>query len=56
MVCWRKHVGRTLKRAEAFRYVADYQAASVDLADARSLVADAESFVFSIRSHLRKIK
>lgn len=44
-------LGRALKRAETFRYVADYQGDAVDLDDARTLVADAEIFVAGVRAY-----
>jgi uncharacterized protein (UPF0332 family) len=38
-------LGRLLKRAEAFRYVADYESGSIAADDARWLVDQAEVFV-----------
>jgi uncharacterized protein (UPF0332 family) len=47
-----KQTGRLLKRAEAFRYVADYESDRVGLSDARELVEQAETFVSAVRTHL----
>ncbi|OIQ93997.1 hypothetical protein GALL_240030 [mine drainage metagenome] len=49
-----KEAGRLLKHAEAFRYVADYSDNAVDLADARNMVEQAESFVAIVRSILER--
>ncbi|MDE2005480.1 MAG: HEPN domain-containing protein [Rhodospirillales bacterium] len=49
-----KETGRLLKHAEAFRYVADYSDDAVDLADARTMVEQAESFVMAVRSILER--
>lgn len=43
-----RDLGRMLKRAEETRIVADYAADSVDLSDARDLVAQAQAFVLAI--------
>jgi len=40
-----RDLGRLLKRAEAFRYVADYESGSIAADDARYLVDQAEVFV-----------
>lgn len=40
-----RDLGRLLKRAEAFRYVADYESGSIAADDARCLVDQAEVFV-----------
>ncbi len=45
-----KEMGRLMKRAEEIRLVADYKADSVELADAREMVEQAEIFVASIRT------
>jgi uncharacterized protein (UPF0332 family) len=45
-----KELGRLLKRAETFRYVADYEGALVELDDAREMVAQAETFVAAMRT------
>ena len=50
-----KETGRLLKHAEAFRYVADYSDNVVDLADARNMVEQAESFVMTVRSILERL-
>lgn len=47
-----KEIGRLLKRAEEIRLVADYKGDSVELADAREMVAQAERFVEAIRNEL----
>lgn len=47
-----KEVGKSLKKAETFRYVADYDSASVDLSDAQELVTLAQDFVNLVRSDL----
>ena len=44
-----KDLGRLLNRAHEIRLVADYTGESVELADARELVAQAEMFVASMR-------
>ncbi|MDA8260286.1 MAG: HEPN domain-containing protein [Betaproteobacteria bacterium] len=49
-----KEAGRLLKHAEAFRYVADYSDNAVDLADARNMVEQAESFVAIVRSRMER--
>ncbi len=49
-----KEAGRLLKQAEAFRYVADYSDNAVNLADAHTMVEQAESFVMSVRSILKR--
>jgi uncharacterized protein (UPF0332 family) len=43
-------MGRLLKHAEAFRYVADYSGDPVELSDARELVEQAETFVAAVRA------
>lgn len=45
-----KEVGRLLKHAETFRYVADYEGDPVELGDARQLVQQAETFVAAMRA------
>ena len=45
-----KEMGRLLKHAETFRYVADYGGEPVELRDARDIVEQAETFVATIRS------
>lgn len=47
-----KEVGKSLKKAETFRYVADYDSASVDQGDAQELVTLAQDFVSLVRSEL----
>jgi uncharacterized protein (UPF0332 family) len=47
-----KDIGRLLKRAEEIRLVADYRGDSVELADAREMVEQAERFVETIRNVL----
>ncbi len=49
-----KELGRLLKRSEAIRYVADYEADKVELEDAREMVAEAETFIIAIASSLKK--
>lgn len=44
-----REMGRLLKHAETFRYVADYESDSVELSDARDLVEQAEVFVGAMR-------
>lgn len=43
-----KELGRLLKQAETFRYVADYEDDRVELADARRMVEQADTFVSSL--------
>ena len=38
-------MGRLLKRAETFRYIADYEGDTIDLLDAKDMVDCAENFV-----------
>lgn len=45
-----KEMGRLLKYAETFRYVADYEGDPVQLGDAREMVAKAESFVLAMQA------
>lgn len=45
-----KEVGRLLKHAETFRYVADDEGDPVELGDARQLVQQAETFVAAMRA------
>ena len=45
-----KELGRLLKHAETFRYVADYESASVELGDATYIVVQAETFVATLRA------
>jgi uncharacterized protein (UPF0332 family) len=44
-----KDLGRFLKRAETYRFVADYGSDSVTLDEARVLVGEAERFIAAIR-------
>ncbi|MDS4056577.1 HEPN domain-containing protein [Accumulibacter sp.] len=45
-----KELGRLLKRAETFRYVADYEGDPVELSDAREMVEQAAAFVAAMRA------
>ena len=45
-----KEMGRLLKRAEETRLIADYKGDSVELADAREMVEQAEMFVEAMRT------
>lgn len=45
-----KEMGRLLKHAETFRYVADYEGDPVELSDARDIVEQAETFVAAMRA------
>lgn len=45
-----KEMGRMLKHAETFRYVADYEGGSVEFSDAKEIVEQAETFVAALRS------
>ncbi len=45
-----KEMGRLLKHAETFRYVADYEGDPVELDDAREMVTQAETFVSAMRT------
>lgn len=45
-----KEMGRLLKHAETFRYVADYEGDPVELDDAREMVTQAETFVAAMRT------
>lgn len=44
-----KEMGRLLKHAEAFRYVADYEGEPVELSDAQAMVEQAETFVAAMQ-------
>lgn len=43
-----KEMGRLLKHAETYRYVADYEGEQVNLADAQVIVSQAEVFVMAM--------
>ena len=45
-----KEMGRLLKQAETFRYVADYEGDPVQLSDAREMVGQAETFIAAVRA------
>ncbi len=45
-----KEMGRLLKHAETFRYVADYEGDHVELSDAQQMVEQAEAFVAAMRA------
>ena len=45
-----KEMGRLLKHAETFRYVADYSGNPVGISDARDIVEQAETFVAATRA------
>lgn len=45
-----KEMGRLLKHAETFRYVADYEGDPVELSDALDMVEKAETFVTAMRA------
>ncbi len=45
-----KDIGRFLKHAETFRYVADYEGSPIGLNDARELVEQAEHIVATVRA------
>lgn len=47
-----KALGRTLNRAEEVRLLADYTGGSVESADARELLSQAEAFVDAVRDYL----
>jgi uncharacterized protein (UPF0332 family) len=47
-----RDLGMLLKHAETFRYVADYEGGSVELADAQNIVQQAQVFVSALRSIL----
>lgn len=49
-----KEMGRLLKHAETFRYVADYTGDPVELSDAQAMVEQAEILVAAIRAELMK--
>jgi uncharacterized protein (UPF0332 family) len=51
-----REMGRLLKYAETFRYVADYEGGPVELADAQRLVVQAGQFVTAIEEYLKSIK
>jgi len=45
-----KEMGRLLKQAETFRYVADYESDPVQLSDAREMVGLAETFIAAMHA------
>jgi uncharacterized protein (UPF0332 family) len=45
-----KEMGRLLKHAETFRYVADYEGDPVELSDAEEMVEQAKTFVAAMRA------
>ncbi len=45
-----KEMGRLLKHAETFRYVADYEGGPVELSDAKDMAEQAETFVSAMRA------
>lgn len=45
-----KEMGRLLKQAETFRYVADYEGDPVEMSDARKMVEQAETFIASMQA------
>lgn len=45
-----KEMGRLLKHAETFRYVADYEGDPVELNDAQTQVEQAETFASAMRA------
>ena len=45
-----KEIGRLLKHAETFRYVADYESESVDESDAKKMVQQADNFVATLQA------
>lgn len=45
-----KEMGRLLKHAETFRYVADYEGDPVELSDAREIAEQADIFVTAMRA------
>ena len=47
-----KEMGRLLKHAETFRYVADYEGDPVQLSDAQRMVAQAETFLVAMQVQL----
>lgn len=51
-----KEMGRLLKQAETFRYVADYEGGPVELNDAREMVGQAETFVATMRAEFMNDK
>lgn len=49
-----RDLGRLLKRAEEFRYVADYHGSSVEPADTAEIVQQAQTFVSAITTLIRQ--
>ena len=45
-----KEMGRLLKQAETFRYVADYEGDPVEMSDARKMVEQAETFIAAMQA------
>lgn len=45
-----KEMGRLLKHAETFRYVADHEGGPVELSDAKDMAEQAETFVSAMRA------
>lgn len=51
-----KEMGRLLKHAETFRYVADYEGDPVELSDAQEMVKQADNFVAAMRVHVGRFQ
>lgn len=49
-------MGRILKLAETFRYVADYEGDRVELSDARRMVEQSDSFVSGLNAAFPQVK
>ena len=47
-----RELGRTLKRAEEMRFLADYDGDSVEMGDAVNMVADGEVFIAAIEQFM----
>lgn len=50
-----KEMGRLLKRAETFRYVADYSEELMELSDALEMVVHAENFVDTLQNYMNQL-
>jgi uncharacterized protein (UPF0332 family) len=49
-----KEMGRLLKHAETFRYVADYEGSPVELGEAQKMVEQAENFVTTMQNEFMR--
>lgn len=51
--CFPKEMGRLLKLAETYRYVADYEDNSVEMGDAVTILEQAQTFVTAVQEYIQ---